>query len=55
MQRLHAEDVSGHILDSEERNWVHFCVPMVMDEKQVRRCVTVVLPQYEDDEPWNTL
>jgi predicted phage terminase large subunit-like protein len=51
MQRLHAEDVSGVILDSKEE-WCHLCVPMVMDEKQVRRCVTVVLPQYEDDEPW---
>jgi len=52
MQRLHAEDVSGEILGGDEPGWVHFCVPMVFDEKQVRRCVTVVLPQYEDDEPW---
>lgn len=51
MQRLHAADVSGVILDSEE-DWTHFVIPMVFDEKQVRRCVTVALPQYDTDEPW---
>ncbi len=51
MQRLHAQDVSGEILDSDE-DWVHFVIPMVFDEKQVRRCVTIALPQYDTDEPW---
>jgi predicted phage terminase large subunit-like protein len=51
MQRLRANDVSGVILDSDEE-WTHFCIPMVFDEKQVRRCVTVPLPQYDTDEPW---
>jgi predicted phage terminase large subunit-like protein len=51
MQRLRANDVSGVILDSDEE-WTHFCIPMVFDEKQVRRCVTVALPQYDTDEPW---
>jgi hypothetical protein len=48
---VHNSDVSGVILDSDEE-WTHFCIPMVFDEKQVRRCVTVALPQYDTDEPW---
>jgi predicted phage terminase large subunit-like protein len=51
MQRLHNSDVSGVILDSDEE-WCHFVIPMIFDEKQVRRCVTVPLPQYDADEPW---
>jgi predicted phage terminase large subunit-like protein len=49
MQRLHSNDVSGTILDSGE-DFTHFCIPMRFDE--TRRCVTVVLPQYDDEEPW---
>lgn len=51
MQRLRTNDVSGVILDSDEE-WTHFCIPMVFNEQQVRRCVTVALPQYDTDEPW---
>jgi predicted phage terminase large subunit-like protein len=51
MQRLHQTDLSGIILDSDDEDWVHYMVPMEFDER--RRCVTVVLPQYDygDDEP----
>ena len=48
-QRLHEHDVSGMILDSDE-DWVHLCLPMHYDER--RPCITVKLPQYDDDEPW---
>ena len=48
-QRLHEEDVSGMILDSEE-DWVHLMIPMRHDEQ--RHCVTVKLPQFDEDEPW---
>lgn len=51
MQRLRANDVSGVILDSEE-DWTHFCIPMVFNEQQTRRCVTIALPQYDTDRPW---
>ena len=49
MQRLHTSDLSGIILDSDE-DWCHLCIPMRFDER--RRSVTVVLPQYDDPEPW---
>ena len=49
MQRLHESDLSGIILDSDE-DWCHLMIPMRHDE--TRHCVTVRLPQYEDDEPW---
>jgi len=48
-QRTKERDVSGIILDSEE-DFVHLMIPMRHDEQ--RHCVTVVLPQYEDEEPW---
>jgi len=48
-QRLHESDVSGMILDSDE-DWTHLCLPMRHDEQ--RHCVTVRLPQYDSDEPW---
>lgn len=47
MQRLHAKDISGLILDSDEE-WVHMMVPMRFDER--RKCVTVVLPRDRVDE-----
>jgi predicted phage terminase large subunit-like protein len=41
MQRLHEEDVSGHILSSEwSGDWVHLCIPMEYDWR--RHCVTVL-------------
>jgi predicted phage terminase large subunit-like protein len=60
MQRLHAGDLSGLILkavENDEEDWVHLCIPMEYESR--RRCVTVVLPQYVDEEsdekpePWS--
>jgi predicted phage terminase large subunit-like protein len=48
-QRLHQSDMSGLILDGDE-DWVHLCIPMEYDSS--RHCVTVRLPQYDDDRPW---
>lgn len=40
-QRLHQEDISGHILDSEDAaDWVHYCVPMEYDP--ARHCRTIL-------------
>ena len=50
MQRLHMEDLSGLILDSDEE-FTHLCVPMEFDSG--RTYSTIKLPQYDDDEPWN--
>ncbi len=49
-QRLHQNDVSGLILESNE-DWVHLCIPMRYDPS--RSYVTVVLPQYMDGLPYN--
>lgn len=49
-QRLHHNDVSGLILESNE-DWVHLCIPMRYDTS--RSYVTVALPQYEDGEPYD--
>ncbi len=49
-QRLHEQDVSGLILDSDE-DWVHLCIPMRYDSSRTYH--TVKLPQYDDDEPWD--
>jgi len=48
-QRVHELDVSGTWLDSEEEV-VHLMIPMRHDP--TRHCITVKLPQYDDDEPW---
>lgn len=48
-QRVHEEDMSGTWLDSEEEI-VHLMIPMRHDPQ--RHCVTVRLPQYDDDQPW---
>jgi predicted phage terminase large subunit-like protein len=53
MQRLHQEDLSGVILDSDEEEWTHLMIPMEFEE--ARKCTTIVLPQYVYDgepEPW---
>lgn len=49
MQRLHEQDLSGVILDSEEE-FTHLMVPMRYD--QTRHCVTVPMVQYEDAPIW---
>ena len=48
-QRVHSEDVSGSWLDSDE-DVVHLMIPMRHDP--ARHNVTVILPQYDDDKPW---
>lgn len=48
-QRVHEEDVSGSWLESED-NLTHLMIPMRHDPE--RHCVTVILPQYDDDKPW---
>jgi predicted phage terminase large subunit-like protein len=48
-QRVHETDVSGTWLDSEE-DVVHLMIPMRHDP--TRHCITVKLPQYDDEEPW---
>lgn len=49
-QRLHEQDVSGLILDSEE-DFVHLCIPM--EYESGRTYSTVVLPQYDSTDPWD--
>lgn len=49
-QRLHQNDVSGLILESNE-DWVHLCIPMRYDTS--RSYTTVTLPKYEDDTPYD--
>lgn len=48
-QRTAQGDVSGSWLDQED-NITHLMIPMRHDP--ARHCVTVKLPQYIDDEPW---
>lgn len=48
-QRVHEEDVSGSWLDSEE-NVTHLMIPMRHDP--TRHCVTIKLPQYDEEEKW---
>lgn len=53
MQRLHQGDLSGVILkdmENDGEDWVHLMLPMRHDT--TRHCVTVQLPQYDDEEPW---
>lgn len=53
-QRVHQEDVSGIILKAKEKgeeDWVHLCIPMRFDT--ARTYVTVKLPQYDSDEPYD--
>lgn len=50
MQRLHQHDLSGVILDDDSEDWVHLMIPMRHDP--ARHCVTIKLPQYEEEEPW---
>jgi predicted phage terminase large subunit-like protein len=47
MQRLHSDDLSGHVL--EEGGFVHLCLPAEFDDR--RRCVTVLgwVDPREDD------
>lgn len=40
MQRLHVEDLTGHILAKERGNWVHLCLPM--EHEISRHCMTFV-------------
>jgi predicted phage terminase large subunit-like protein len=38
MQRLHENDLTGHILSKDVGNWTHLCLPMRFESD--RRCVT---------------
>ena len=38
MQRLHENDLTGHILSKDIGNWTHLCLPMRFEDD--RRCVT---------------
>ncbi len=40
MQRLHEEDLTGHILSTQSSEWVHLCLPMRYDSS--RHCTTVI-------------
>lgn len=44
MQRIHREDVTGHILSTNKKDWVHLYMPLVFDS--AHRCQT---PIYTDD------
>lgn len=48
-QRVHEEDSSGHWLSNDD-NITHLMIPMRHDP--LRHCITVKLPQYDDDQPW---
>lgn len=51
MQRLHQEDLAGHILDKADGDWTHLCLPMEYDPS--RHCVTSIGwedPRTEDGE-----
>lgn len=52
MQRLHEGDLSGIILDENERDesWTHLMLPMRHDT--ARHSVTVKLPQYPQEPVW---
>lgn len=40
MQRLHQEDLTGHIMDREMEDWTWLCLPMEFEED--RRCTTMI-------------
>lgn len=40
MQRLHEEDLSGHVLSRDIGDWTHLCLPMRYEPQ--RHCVTVL-------------
>jgi predicted phage terminase large subunit-like protein len=48
MQRLHSQDLSGHILEQNDGDWVHLCLPMEFEPD--RKCYTV--PVGFSEEPW---
>lgn len=51
MQRLHQEDLAGHILSRNTGDWTHLCLPMEYDPS--RHCVTSIGwedPRTEDGE-----
>lgn len=48
MQRLHEQDVSGHILESEY-GYTHLMLPMEFEPS--RRCYTVIAPKFMESDP----
>src|SRR4029077_3135609 len=49
MQRLHTEDLTGHVLTRQPGEWVHLMLPMEYDAG--RRCVTYVKGEQFWEEP----
>jgi phage terminase large subunit-like protein len=41
-QRTHSHDLSGHILNKDDDNWVHLRLPMEFEKSN--RCITIPLP-----------
>jgi phage terminase large subunit-like protein len=48
-QRTHSHDLSGHILNKDDDNWVHLRLPMEFEKNN--RCVTIPLPS-SGNHPW---
>ncbi len=50
MQRLHADDLSGHILDRMDNDWTHLMIPMEYDPD--RHCTTSIFtdPRTEEND-----
>lgn len=50
MQRLHSDDLAGHILDRADDNWTHLMIPMEYDPD--RHCTTSIFtdPRSVEDE-----
>jgi predicted phage terminase large subunit-like protein len=52
MQRLHEDDLTGHILTNSREDWVHLCLPMRYEKD--RHCTTILSygEDGEDDIKW---
>jgi predicted phage terminase large subunit-like protein len=49
-QRIHMNDVSGHILETNDGEWVHLNLPAEYDP--ARRCITPVVSASDDPYAW---
>lgn len=51
-QRTHEHDLSGHVLNKDDANWIHLRLPMEFEKSE--RCITIPLPssgKYEWRDP----
>ena len=65
MQRLHIDDLIGHILAKEGEEWIHLCLPAIAEEPQSipirpgwvreRRCGDILHPEREPLQVLNSL